>query len=312
MIDDVSMTWFRLRERRASLRSRSRLADSAGRRQTFAAAMQQFEEQFAAAKVVTAYTRPLNLYYGLAQAGMAIAAAHAPDPWSFSRHGLTLTDRSGEVATMMVKPEGEGGFQKIAATTGSPVIFGPVSLGALWASLPSLQVGTLPGPEFPACLGLASNETNGGPPQATVFFDADMPEGDQAAWMKRFGEMMAACPTAAGWGIPMQPPPPGRCPRPPARNRPRTARAVLATGPCRPGTPVRSAGPPPSCGLGVPGQFPASCGAGNCPGRSRGAVCGRGQGSRRGTFLMTACRRRRRSSAGPRARQAPGASGRCR
>jgi hypothetical protein len=104
MIDDVSMTWFRLRERRASLRSRSRLADSAGRRQTFAAAMQQFEEQFAAAKVVTAYTRPLNLYYGLAQAGMAIAAAHAPDPWSFSRHGLTLTDRSGEVATMMVKP----------------------------------------------------------------------------------------------------------------------------------------------------------------------------------------------------------------
>jgi hypothetical protein len=100
---------------------------------------------------------------------MAFAAAHAPDPWSFSRLGLTLTDRSGEVATMMVKPEGEGGFQKIAATTGSPVIFGPVSLGALWASLPSLQVGTLPGPEFPACLGLASNETNGGPPQAASF-----------------------------------------------------------------------------------------------------------------------------------------------
>jgi hypothetical protein len=102
MIDDVSMTWFRLRERRASLRSRSRLSDSAGRRQTFAAAMQQFEEQFASAKVVTA------------------------------------------------------------------------------------------------------EEANGGPPQATVFFDADMPEGDHDAWMKRFGEMMAACPTAAGWAIPMR------------------------------------------------------------------------------------------------------------
>ncbi len=204
MIDDVSMTWFRLRERRASLRSRSRLGDSAGRRQTFAAAMQQFEEQFASANVVTAYTRPLNLYYGLAQAGMAIAAAHAPDPWSFSRHGLTLTDRSGDLAAMMVKPEGEGGFQKLAAATGSPVISGPVSLGALWASLPSLQIGKLPGPEFPACLGLASDEANGGPPQATVFFDADMPEGDHDAWMKRFGEMMAACPTAAGWAIPMR------------------------------------------------------------------------------------------------------------
>jgi hypothetical protein len=88
MIDDMSMTWFRLRERRSSLRSRSRLGDSAARRQTFAAAMQQFEEQFTAAKAVTSYTRPLNLYYGLAQAGMAIAAAHSPDPWSFSRHGL--------------------------------------------------------------------------------------------------------------------------------------------------------------------------------------------------------------------------------
>jgi hypothetical protein len=119
MIDDVSMTWFRLRERRSSLRSRSRVGDSAGRRQTFAAAMQQFEEQFTAAKVVTAYTRPLNLYYGLAQAGMAIAAAQAPDPWSFSRHGLTLTDRSGDLAAMMVRHEGEGGFQKIAAATGS-------------------------------------------------------------------------------------------------------------------------------------------------------------------------------------------------
>ncbi len=203
MIDDMSMTWFGLRERRSSLRSRSRLGDSAGRRQTFAAVMQQFEEQFTAAKVVTSYTRPLNLYYGLAQVGMAIAAAHSPDPWSFSRHGLILTDRSGELAAMAVKLEGEGGFQKVAAVTGSPVISGPVSLGALWASLPSLQAGGLPGPEFPACLGLISNETNGGPPRAAVFFDAGM-QADPAAFRARFGEMMASCPTAAGWMIPVE------------------------------------------------------------------------------------------------------------
>ena len=165
--------------------------------------MQQFEEQFTAAKVVTSYTRPLNLYYGLAQVGMAIAAAHSPDPWSFSRHGLILTDRSGELAAMAVKLEGEGGFQKVAAVTGSPVISGPVSLGALWASLPSLQAGGLPGPEFPACLGLISNETNGGPPRAAVFFDAGM-QADPAAFRARFGEMMASCPTAAGWMIPVE------------------------------------------------------------------------------------------------------------
>lgn len=76
---------------------------------------------------------------------------------------------------MTVKPEGEGGFQKIAAVTGSPGISGPVSVGALWAALPGLQVGGLPGPKFAACLGLASQETNGGPPRGTLFFDADMP-----------------------------------------------------------------------------------------------------------------------------------------
>lgn len=73
----ASMNWFRLRERRSSLQTRTKLNLTAARRQTFAAAMGQFEEQFTAAKVVTAATRPLNLYYAL-----AIARAYADDPWS--------------------------------------------------------------------------------------------------------------------------------------------------------------------------------------------------------------------------------------
>jgi hypothetical protein len=165
--------------------------------------MQQFEEQFTAAKVVTSYTRPVNLYYGLAQAGMAITAAHSPDPWGFSRHGLNLIDRSGELASMTVRPEGDGGFQKVAAVTGSPVISGPVALGALWASLPELQVGELPGPEFPECLGISPNERNGGPPRATIYFDAVMPS-DPAAQRAQFGKIMAAHAAAAGWMIPME------------------------------------------------------------------------------------------------------------
>ena len=106
MPDDAALTWFGLRGRRVSLHTRSKLTETAGRRQTFAAAMAQFEEQFTAAEVVTEATRPLNLYYGLAQAGMAIAAAHADDPWGFSRHGLRLTNRAGELADMTVGPEG--------------------------------------------------------------------------------------------------------------------------------------------------------------------------------------------------------------
>ncbi len=88
VLNDESMTWFRLHERRSSLHERSKLGETNARKQTFAAAMTQFEEQFTAAKAVTAATRSVSLYYGLTQAGMAIAADHAPDPWSFDHHGL--------------------------------------------------------------------------------------------------------------------------------------------------------------------------------------------------------------------------------
>ena len=129
VLNDEARTWFRLHERRSSLHERSKLGETNACKQTIAAAMTQFEEQFTAAKTVTAATRPLNLYYGLAQADMAIAAAHAPDPWSFSRHGLRLGDRNPELADMLVGPEGEGGFQKVGAATGSPLITASVSLG---------------------------------------------------------------------------------------------------------------------------------------------------------------------------------------
>jgi YaaC-like protein len=121
VLDDNTMTWFRLRERRSSLHTRSKVDDTASRRQTFAAAMTQFEEMFTAARVVIEYTRPLNLYYGLAQAGMAIAAAHAENPWSFSSHGLRPDNLEGNLGDITVRPEGAGGFQKVATATDSPL-----------------------------------------------------------------------------------------------------------------------------------------------------------------------------------------------
>ncbi len=210
MLDDTSMNWFRLRERRSSLHARSKLGDSAARRQTFAAAMGQFEEQFAAAKIVTSATRPVNLYYGLSAAGMAIAAAHADDQWSFSSHGLHLVDRHAEFPDMTVKAEGDGAFQKVTAATGSPGITEPVSLGALWASLPDLsQAGTLPGSVSPVPLALLSEESTARRPQATLYLPSDHLPSDippkQPAWLARFGEIMAAYPTAVDFAIPYEP-----------------------------------------------------------------------------------------------------------
>jgi hypothetical protein len=204
VLDEVSLTWFRLHERRSSLHERSKVNDTNGRKQTFAAAMAQFEEQFTAAKVVTAATRPLNLYYGLAQAGMAIAAARADDPWSFSRHSLRLGDRNAELADMMVGPEGDGAFQKVAAATGSPGITAPVSLGALWASLPDLaQGGTLPGSAWRVPLVLSEDALPGKRPRATLYLPGEMPE-QHDAWLAAFRAMMDDYPSAAGYGIPIE------------------------------------------------------------------------------------------------------------
>lgn len=196
------MIWFALRGRRGSLRERSKLVMTSARQQTFAAAMGQFEEQFTAAKVVTEATRPLNLYYGLAQAGMAIAAAHADDPWSFRRHGLQLTNRESQLADMIITPEGEGGFQKVATATGSPLITGPVTLGALWASIPELdETGHLPGFSGHGLIPLLASDSLARP--TAQIFPSDMPT-DRGAWLKRFAEITATYPGLAGCAIPAE------------------------------------------------------------------------------------------------------------
>lgn len=155
MVDDAAMMWVRLRERRSSLREKSLLNDSSARAKTFAAAMQQFEEQMSAAKVVTPATRPINLYYGMTQAGVAISAAHKPGSWSAHSHGLTL-DAVPDILNIPIWPDGHGAYQVVSEAVGSPMITGKVTIGALWASLPELGFAKLKGGgELPEPLDLA-------------------------------------------------------------------------------------------------------------------------------------------------------------
>ena len=58
--------------------------------------MTQFEEQMTAASVVTSATRPINLYYALAQVGLAVSAVHTPGTDSSSSHGLTIANPEAE------------------------------------------------------------------------------------------------------------------------------------------------------------------------------------------------------------------------
>jgi hypothetical protein len=214
MIDETAMIWLQLRERRGSIHARSALLkDSASRRKTFAVAMQQFEEQMTAAKVVTPATSPINLYYGLTQAGMAIAAASAPGQWTVRSHGLKLEDTQPDLPGICVQPSGTGAFQAVASATSSPGIIGPASIGSLWQSLPDLSESVpLPGAQCPAALPVipeippAFDASGSGfptrvlffqPPGATVSVQADLPDrADREAWCS---ELLKQYPTSTGW-----------------------------------------------------------------------------------------------------------------
>lgn len=93
----------------------------------------------AASAAVGSASRPITLYYATVQAGLAVAAAHKTDPWSFSSHGLKLHNPRSSVADISVGPEGVGAFQFVAQATGSPVLHTPATFGALWSSLPDLK-----------------------------------------------------------------------------------------------------------------------------------------------------------------------------
>jgi hypothetical protein len=216
-MDETSLMWLALRERRGSVHNHSKfLKDSSARRKTFAAAMQQFEEQMTAAKVVTPATSPLNLYYGLAQAGMAIAAARTPRQWSFSSHGVELGDTQPDLPDICVRPkqikDGKGAFQMVASATSSPGLTGPVSIGSLWASLPDLEEAPLPGTDHPVALvvspDMRSPMTVGGgglpnqtlyhePPAVRIYIKGRMPdESGQESWVK---DLRVDYPTARSW-----------------------------------------------------------------------------------------------------------------
>src|SRR5260221_12788444 len=77
----------RLRATRAN--SPGKAAEEGLRRDTYGAALQQFDELMAAAALIGPVSRPLPLYYAVLQAGKAIAAAWAERDPLIESYGLT-------------------------------------------------------------------------------------------------------------------------------------------------------------------------------------------------------------------------------
>lgn len=120
------------------------------RRLMFNAALDQAEQLFGAAADTGFASRPLLLFYGLSQAGRAIAAAAraaGPGDWKLSDHGIAVPDlnRRVEMRDVVVRDKGIGSFTQLASILGSGTLGDGVPLGQVWVTIPELTLRPLMG-----------------------------------------------------------------------------------------------------------------------------------------------------------------------
>ncbi|WP_052440951.1 YaaC family protein [Streptacidiphilus anmyonensis] len=142
------------------------------RKETFSAALEQAEQLFAAARVTDAMVRPLLVYYGLNQAGRAIAAAASTvpnkaqekgkpgEPWKLAGHGLGIVGGTNamnglDVADIPIVSHKSGAFPQLAEILGSGSLIAtrpdgteatPVTVGQIWETISDTIGFSLPGP----------------------------------------------------------------------------------------------------------------------------------------------------------------------
>lgn len=204
MAVDRTLLRVELRRRRTSLGSKTLLASSSSRRGAFSAAMQQFEELMSASAAVGPASRPITLYYAVVQAGVAVAAAHKTDPWSFSQHGLKLQNARAPIADISVGPEGTGAFQIVAQATNSPSLQMPVTVGALWSSLPDFEFKKLPSSSAPIALGIYADADQeraerDGPFLATVIVEDKNP--GREGFIQHLSDRLSSYPGVDGFTV---------------------------------------------------------------------------------------------------------------
>jgi len=131
------------------LRSNPPPAVTPDRRPLFAAALEQSEQLFGSAAVAGPATRPLTVFYGLSQAGRAIAAARdSSDGHPLRGHGVTANDlndtndAAGQFPRLKVRRQGGAStsFVRLSTILGSPLFPDGIELRDLWAMLPEAHL----------------------------------------------------------------------------------------------------------------------------------------------------------------------------
>ncbi|TFD07001.1 YaaC family protein [Cryobacterium sp. TMT1-66-1] len=169
-VDNAETSWRNIRAIRADPPDAIRKRLKGERAKVFHMALEQSQQQFASANVIGHESRPLNLFYGLSQAGRAISAASirlgnkpgTPESstWSPSGHGLNFTGALGSGGmldhTVTVKPTTHDSFSRLARALDSPTDLGDVQLGAVMSQILELHN------RYPQYLRWPANLSTGG------------------------------------------------------------------------------------------------------------------------------------------------------
>src|SRR6266536_1053113 len=142
-------SWRTLRRMRSSPPGAAGVDEA--RAATFQAALEQSEQLFRAAEAVGPEVRPMLVFYGLSQAGRAIAAASprlSDKEWRLTGHGVSVKETRDQVNIGKVAIEAHkgGSPQAVAAALGSRFLppKASVQLEELWLLIPEANEELLP------------------------------------------------------------------------------------------------------------------------------------------------------------------------
>jgi hypothetical protein len=150
--DSAAASWRAIRTLRAAPSEALSRRLKGDRADVFHMALEQSQQQFAAAQLIGYESRPLNLFYGLSQAGRAIAAAsdrlgspHSKPwrAWLPTSHGLdfetTLSSAHGLLGQpIRVAPSATDSFSRLLHALGGPADLTSTTFGAVVAALPEV------------------------------------------------------------------------------------------------------------------------------------------------------------------------------
>ena len=187
-------------------------ADDPERRRVYVSALQQAEELFVAASQVGYASRPLLAFYGLSQAGRAIAAAAhnaTGTDWRLRGHGLTVPNLEAALPDIAVCQQGgqSTSFIRLSTMLRSPLLPSTndvhrVVLNDLWNTLPETRSRPLEvSPAHPALAFTCIDMGESHPLVSGIIKGIPPPVTDSASPRATFDDFMKAYPTAAGYDL---------------------------------------------------------------------------------------------------------------